>query len=286
MACLHPMIGYRSKTPNENGRYPILFTPNGAYSDMRYRIPCGKCVGCRLEYSRQWAIRCIHEAKMHDEKCFITLTYSDDKLPEDYNLRPKDMVDFIKRLRKSLTDRKIRYFQCGEYGETTYRPHHHMILYGHEFKDLKLLSKNRGNPLFESAELESIWQNGFCSIGEVNFQTAAYVARYVLKKSLNPDVDSDFVEPYVTMSRRPGIGMPYYEKYGKDVYNTDSVVVRGREMRPPKFYDTKFYESDPERMEQLKKIRRSKAKVLSAREEEMREACLLARGKQMKRSQI
>jgi len=135
----------------------------------------------------------------------------------------------------------IRFFHCGEYGENTLRPHYHAILFGIDFADKKLHSKNpQGQTLCTSETLNRIWGFGHCSIGAVSFETAAYTARYCLKK-VNGDLQEAHYngrEPeYATMSRRPGIGALWFDKYSDDVYPSDFVVLRGQKQQPPRYYD-------------------------------------------------
>lgn len=148
-------------------------------------LPCGQCIGCRLEYSRQWAIRCMHESTLHDQSCFITLTYSDDNLPEHGTLILRDFQLFMKRLRFEFSNVKIRFYHCGEYGEKFGRPHYHALLFGIDFEaDRTLYSQSKqGSKLYVSDTLNKLWNKGFATIGNITFESAAYVARYVVKKS-------------------------------------------------------------------------------------------------------
>ena len=118
MACFHPVIGFRAKYPNpDSGRTPLVFSARDAADpDDPLKIPCGRCIGCRLERSRQWAIRCVHEASLYERNCFITLTFSPEHFPKDRSLNKRDFQLFIKRLRKKFGP-GVRYFHCGEYGE-------------------------------------------------------------------------------------------------------------------------------------------------------------------------
>lgn len=207
-------------------------------------LPCGQCTSCRLNKSRDWATRCVLEAKMHKENCFITLTYNDEYLPSDLSLRKKDFTDFIKRLRKN-TDCKIRYFAAGEYGELHQRPHYHACLFGWRPDDLKLYTIRNGISLYQSESLLKAWQyKGFVTVGDVTFESAAYVARYVMKKVYGPSADEhyDGRQPeYTVMSRRPGIAATFFEKYSTDIYGKDFIVIRdGIKCKPPKYFDRIF----------------------------------------------
>lgn len=222
-------------------------------------VPCNKCIGCRLEYSRQWAVRCVNESKMHEHNQFLTLTYRDEDLVFGNlapTLEPRELQLFIKRLRKEYGD-GIRYFACGEYGDESYRPHYHACFFGLDIEDKKLYSIKDGIKLYSSGTIDRIWGHGFCTIGDVNFETAAYVARYVMKKIMGPDnniYEERGIEPeFARMSRRPGIGLKWLEKYSADVFNHGYQVVNGIKCKPPRYYQLKFAENEPDVMAQRKK---------------------------------
>lgn len=238
--------------PNSSGKRSIVFNQAEGFKDLPVDLPCGQCIGCRLERSRQWAVRCVHEASLHEDNCFITLTYAEEHLPEGGSLQKEDFQKFMKRLRKSV-DFPVRYFQCGEYGEEYFRPHYHACLFGFDFKDKVLWKVVNDQQYFVSLELQRLWPFGHSTIGAVTFESAAYVARYITKKITGPGKESayeycdentgqvfDRVPEYVTMSRRPGIAAGWFEKFKSDVYPDDFVVMRGRKFRPPKFYKEKF----------------------------------------------
>lgn len=238
MACFHPVTLKR----NRNGEQ---------------LVPCGGCLGCRLEYSRQWAVRCMHEASLYDDNCMVTLTYDDLHLPEAGCLDRSAFPLFMKRLRKAIEPQKVRYFHAGEYGERFGRPHYHALLFGYDFPD-KVKLGNRGDfPVWRSPSLEVLWSFGRSEIGSVTFESAAYVARYVVKKCsgahLAPHVEINLesgeliekVPEYCTMSRRPGVGARWFERFGAEVMRSDEVLCRGKLMKPPRFYDGRFEIADP-----------------------------------------
>lgn len=217
-----------------------LFSTVGKYKIL----PCGQCYQCRLERSRDWACRCILEAQMHKDNCFVTLTYDDAHLPSDYGLQKMDLTNFFKRLRYN-TGVKLRYFACGEYGDLYSRPHYHICIFGYRPKDLQLIAQNRGVNLYTSQEILKAWQGrGFVSIGDVTFESAAYVARYVMKKVTGDRAEEHYQgrEPeYVVMSRRPGIAASWFEKYSEDVYPNDYLVVRDSiKCKPPRYFDSLY----------------------------------------------
>ncbi len=246
----------------------ITFRLSEAWSDRQLELACGQCQGCRLERSRQWALRCVHESQMHDRNCFLTLTYRAEELPADGSLHVEDWQKFAKRLRKKCG--RFRFFHCGEYGDENLRPHYHAAVFGLDFgDDRKLFKTARGNSLFVSETLDEAWGLGFATIGSLTWKSAAYVARYVMKKATGPLAQERYervdqvtgevtrVRPeYTTMSRRPGIGSTWFEQFASDVYPADEVVHEGKRLRPPRFYDSKLPESE---LLELKAKRRMKA---------------------------
>lgn len=252
MACFHPLDGYQALVDGPGGKRAVVFRkPDWAF--MPVRLPCGGCVGCRLERSRQWAVRCMHEASLYDENCFITLTYDDEHLPGNCSLDKGAFPKFMKRLRRRVNER-VRYYHCGEYGDRFGRPHLHALLFGWDFRDKVPWSVRGKMQTWRSGFLEELWPFGQSEIGSLTFESAAYVARYVMKKrtgvnawmsyqevNLESGELSDPREPeYSTMSRRPGIGKPWLDKYMCEVYPSDGVVMRGRLMKPPRYYDLAY----------------------------------------------
>lgn len=194
-------------------------------------IPCGQCLECRLEYSRVWANRCFLEMKEHEKSYFITLTYDDEHLPlnqyVDYDtgvtgtiatLQKRDWQLFMKRLRKEYRYcNKLRFFAAGEYGDHTYRPHYHAIIFGLILDDLELLSVSKHNfPLYKSEFLNSVWQNGNCVVAHASWDTCAYTARYIMKKQKGKAADVysryNFEPEFLLMSRKPGIGRKAFDR--------------------------------------------------------------------------
>lgn len=220
-------------------------------------LPCGQCVGCRLERSRQWAMRCLHEASLHQDNAFITLTYSDSNLPRGGSLDYSDFQNFMKRLRKRVGT-KVRFYCGGEYGEEQMRPHFHACLFGYDFPD-KLYYKKTGSgqSIYTSKLLESLWPLGLSSVGSVTFESAAYIARYCVQKVTGDLAEShyrvvtddgeiiDRVPEFNHMSLKPGIGKPWLDKFRTDVFPRDYVVVNGVKTKPPKYYDRLFEKEDP-----------------------------------------
>lgn len=210
---------------------------------------------------------------MHDDNCFITCTYSPEFLPADESLDKRHFQLFMKRFRKRFG--QVRYFQCGEYGEQLSRPHYHACIFGFRFPDRVLLKENDGQRLWTSKSLEELWGMGFCTVGELTFESAAYVARYVMKKVTGEAAEDYYkkyrldgqlvdVQPeYVCMSRRPGIARAWFERWNHDVFPADEVIARGFAGRPPRFYDKLLEAESPVVFEEVKKKRRKEIEKYS-----------------------
>lgn len=242
MSCFHPIKAWRAP-PGHEGRSAaqILFSDPLDSRCQEITLPCGQCIGCREAKSKEWAIRCLHEASLHDENCFLTLTYNENP----YSLNVEDIQLFMKRLRWSIAPKKVRFFQCGEYGTLNGRPHHHVLLFGYDFPDKKFLTHSVGGDIYVSERLADLWPHGFVSIGDVSFESAAYVARYVMKK-VNGDIADEHYQgrkpEYITMSRRPGIAADWIKRYSGDVYPKDYITYQsGLKVKPPRYYD-KFFD--------------------------------------------
>lgn len=224
----------------------------------------------------------MHESECHDRNVFVTLTYDEDHLPSDGSLDREAFPLFMKRLRKSIEPAKVRYFHCGEYGDSGGRPHYHALLFGYDAPDKRRVARSSEYPYWTSVELERLWGNGRCILGNVSFQSAAYVARYVTKKITGAAAEAHYkgrVPEYATMSRRPGIGRGWFEQFAHGVYPKDAVVARGFEQRPPRYYDEQLGREAPEELFLVKRAR-AEALVLSEQVEDrlrVREACATAR---------
>ncbi len=261
--CKRPHTAYRVRSgKNSSGTWPITFNINNGYIDLPVKVPCGRCIGCKLATSRMWAVRCMHEAFTQREagkqNCFLTLTFSKKHLSESGSIETRIIQLFIKRLRKKHGN-GIKFFQCGEYGDKNRRPHYHVLLFGFDFKDKVFWKNSNGIPLYRSPGLEKLWPYGYSTIGDVNFQSAAYVARYITKKITgdcltdkkskwyrhyeNIDKETgvvyDLVPEKISMSN--GIGRKYYNKYKNDMYSIDAVAFRrGNKIvntKIPRYYD-------------------------------------------------
>lgn len=276
MPCFRPLEGWRSSSRSPNGKRPVVFKMREGFHDRPVKVPCGQCIGCRLEKSRQWAMRCMHEASQHEENSFVTLTYAPEHIPAYGSLCKADLQKFMKRLRKARYGNgpgRIRYFGSGEYGDRTHRPHYHLLLFGCGFGDKSHLTSRGNYQVYTSPELERLWPLGLHEIGSVTFDSAAYVARYVVKKATGDQAEAKYqvidedtgevvkIQPeFAVMSRRPAVGRQWLEKFGDEVLTHDSVVINGREVKPPKYYDYRFECEGVEGLELVKARRRAKAR--------------------------
>lgn len=280
MPCFHPLSAYQRVTPGPNGKREIIFSETVARTvpTTPLTLPCGRCVGCRLDRAKGWALRCAHEATLWPCSSFLTLTYAPEHLPSGGTLQKSDFQKFMKRLRKALDGRRVSYYMCGEYGSKGDRPHYHCILFGEDFLfDRVAISRKRGVTLYRSPTLDRLWGLGFASIGSVTFQSAAYVARYCLKKITGDAAEEHYarvntetgeiysvVPEFNQMSLKPGIGRGWFEAYSEDVYPDDFCIVEGRKVRSPRYYDRLLEKSNPGLLEKVKKARKAKAKELKA----------------------
>jgi len=210
-----------------------------------FQLPCSKCIECRLEYARQWAIRCVHEAKMHEDNSFITLTYSNNNLKSD-KLIYKDYQDFMKRLRSSNPHKEIGMFVTGEYGEKTKRPHWHALLFNYRPDDLIYkYSNERGDRIYSSDTLSDLWSHGISECGQVTFESAGYCARYAAKKLVHGN-DGHEYEPISKKSSKHAIGKSYLEKYWPDIFNQGQVILpNGQSASIPRYYEKWLMKNHP-----------------------------------------
>jgi len=286
MPCFSPLKGWRG-APTAAGPAGIVFSRKES-TGMHMQVPCGGCLGCRLERSREWGVRCVHEAKMHEKNCFITLTYDEEHLPPNGGLDRRGFPGFIRSLRQKLQRecvkassacKKIRYFHAGEYGTLTRRPHYHALIFGYDFPDKVKTVERKGNVVFSSEELEDVWAKGMCEIGTLTLGSAQYVAKYILAKNSGPMVEGEAVREFATMSSRPGIGKTWYDKWKDDVYPSDQIVIEGKVSKPPAYYDLLLERENPKMFAAVKAARTEKRRKEDETEERLMdiEVCTRAR---------
>lgn len=300
MACYHPLLGQKTYRPDGKIKMKILgdffvnsskyrrLYPNFDSDEDFVRIPCGQCIGCRLEYSRQWAIRCVLEAKQYpDNTCwFVTLTYDEEHclfnsfacdtdtgevLYPTRSLVPDDLTKFLKDLRRyykyHYDHDNIRFFASGEYGSKNMRPHFHLILFNCPIPDLKPFGYQKRSDFtyYESDIFTKVWKKGLVCVGELSFDSCAYVAKYMLKKHKGRDAKLHYEQhglypEFSRMSREPGIARDFYDKNKDKIYKYDSLGISvGKQSyvpKPPAYFDRLFAFEEPELIEDIKKHRK------------------------------
>lgn len=286
MPCYSPLQAYQCLDG------AIVFAELKRHNTIRTLwLACGQCIGCRLERSRQWAIRCMHESRMHKRNAFITLTYDDANIPPGGTLEYRDFQLFMKRLRErerkksksawqesGIDNRQhekittyhigrygatphapMSFYMCGEYGERTRRPHYHACLFGYDFEDRKHWRTTPAKAkLYTSQLLNELWGKGHTTIGDVTFESAAYVARYIMKKITGPNASASYekmdpetgeiikIEPEFThMSLKNPIGKRWLKKYATDAYPEGRIIIRNQQSRTPRYYDREYKKMDP-----------------------------------------
>ncbi len=315
MTCYHPITAYRLlNKKNENGKSIILFKHEavGSQPAEEINLPCSQCIGCRIDRSRQWAIRCVHEKSLFEKNCFITLTYNPENLPENGSLVKSHFQKFMKRLRKQHKGNEIlkdatgkdtfpiRYFHCGEYGALLQRPHHHACIFNFDFPDRTYWKSVNRVRYYRSQLLEKLWPFGYSSVGDVTVQSAAYVARYITKKISGKKAEAHYTQinkvtgeinrlqpEYITMSRRPGIGKRWFEKYYGDIFPKDFITHQGKKWKTPAYYDKLYDSIEPEKFKEIKEIRVDNMKACHENNTDarlrVREICQKARAKTLER---
>lgn len=244
MPCNKPLSGYKDRRTGG-------FTHNRNSSDgTSMVVPCGRCMGCRIDKARWWTVRVAHEAQLHDESVFITCTYSDDHLPDPPSVSKRDFQLFMKRLRKALGADRIRFFACGEYGGSGGRPHYHAIIFGQAFREDRYLwaVTPKGTQEYRSPLLETTWGKGHCTLSDVTPQSGGYVARYTMKKTatnrerINAQTGEIYYvdEEFLAMSRRPGIGSDWFAKFRSELFPNDFCIINGTRMPLPPYYWNKL----------------------------------------------
>jgi len=257
MRCTSPRtVGYLS-----DGKTLCWSSSKCSSEFANFQLPCGKCIDCRLEYARQWAVRCVHEAQMHEDNIFLTLTYSDEHLKSP-KLQYVDWQKFMKKLRKTKND-PIGAFVTGEYGEMTKRPHWHAILFNYSPSDKKPYRLNeRGDKCYESKTLEKLWGKGKIEIGDVTIHSAGYCARYAAKKLVHGNDQEHDYQPISKKSSKHAIGKRWIERYWRDVFQYGKLhLAGGGTTSIPRYYEKWFKMNKPN--EWYKYVTDVKSKITS-----------------------
>lgn len=315
MTCFFPLEGWRSRHPSDSGKFGIVFNKSKS-NGQKVEVPCGQCIGCRLDRAKDWSLRIMHESQMHAEmnlpSAFLTLTYRNpdsplNRLTEeqkekglhihiDCGLHHDHFQKFMKRYRKRIAPNKIKFYMCGEYGEEGGRPHYHAIIFGHDFSDKKLHYVRDGKNYYKSKELDELWQYGNCTIADCTVQSAGYVARYIMKKCIGEESDEHYKtvgldgrfhyvkHEYTCMSG--GIGKSWFKKYSGDC-KKDFITLEGKRYRVPRYYDRLREQVDEDGVKAAKRARKLRARKFEHNQTperlRTREKCTAARVKRLVR---
>lgn len=260
----------------------------------------------------------MHEAQTFPDSYFLTLTLSDEYMQArgHTSLDKKDLQKFFKRLRhhrqgvlsvydteKQKLVKPIRYYACGEYGEQTERAHYHACVFNIEIPDKTFYKFSGDYRLYTSEWLQSLWHcpdfkmdMGHVIIGSVTFDSAAYCARYMLKKQkgktkeimkIRDDTGEVLEHEFTVMSRRPGLGRYWFDKYKDDVFPRDFILVNGKKTSVPRTYDDYLKRIDELEFDNIKGQRELKALEHidnnTPERLKVREACAVARLKNLDR---
>lgn len=320
MACTSPLYRLDCKLFNAAARLPPRFRKRIRYdaiimnyADYKYlvnvhkipesyvqTIPCGQCIDCRLENSRQWAIRCMQESSYYKDNYFLTMTYTNDDLPVAYFTDSRDgsvfsmhtlvkshVQKFFKDLRRywkyHYNFDGIRFFGSGEYSPLKERPHYHFVCFNIPIPDLVYygLSKS-GLPLWFSPVIDKIWGRGMVFIGKVNYESCAYTAKYCVKKVTGKKkkerdeilkrltdesgkILKDFasrVDEFTLMSRRPGIANKYYKNNNLKIYKNDEMFIP-QDGKALKVRPVRYYDKlfDNDYPEEFEKIKQKRKEL-------------------------
>lgn len=311
MSCFYPKKGFQIGILPNGKKEMKICSYNTQYVQHEGRrifdfvpIPCGNCVGCHLDYAKQWSMRCMLEASFYDENYFVTLTYDEEHNPK--TLVKDDLRKFIKKLRTYLVRKslpEVRFYASGEYGSISLRCHFHIILFNLHLDDLKFYKYTPQGKLYTSEFLSNIWQKGFVVVAECNYRTCGYVARYCMKKFDKEQLNVlGYEKEFILMSRKPGIGFGYFDKNKESIYKYDRIYFafneKMGESNPPKYFDRKFEEMYPELLEKVKSRRKFVAEMSSLNQMlntslvneydyiKKKESNLLIKSKMLKRSQV
>lgn len=259
MPCFRPITCW---SPPDGG--PVQFSEKRDHREIE--IPCGQCIGCRINRQQMWAFRCLAEASLHRHNWFATLTYAPEHLPPNGELDHRHWQLFAKRARKRLGP--FRYLMCGEYGEQTLRPHYHALLFGLDVPDAVRIGMRRNHPIFRSATLSDLWGLGLCELGTVTPQSARYCAGYVLKDSRAPELVNEYTgelmplkAPYGRMSLKPGLGDAWVRRYYPEVFAHGACYAQDQRYRIPDRFKDLLDEINPEAFEELQESAIAKAIV-------------------------
>jgi len=258
----------------------LTFSPKNASKELvGFELECRKCLPCRLNIAREKSIRAIHEAQMHENNIFLTLTYNEESLTSP-KLQYLDFQLFMKSLRKehtkNITDPDLRkemsiaYMVTGEYGDKNKRPHWHAILFNYAPPDSKLIrTTDRGDMVYTSKTITELWGRGSTEFGSVTLDSASYVARYSAKKLIHgTDQEHDY-HPIHKTSSKHAIGKRWIEKHWERTFSQGNVIIPSKERnipaKIPRYYVDWLQKNKPEEWQRYVTQKRHEIQTLAAK---------------------
>lgn len=290
MKCLFPLSALRSTKINPaTGKKPVILSsnPKEGYTDQKLDLPCGKCLHCRINRTREWAIRASHEAALYpaDQNHFVLLTYNDENLPADGGLNKIHVKKFLDRLRADAAWKGIkspRTFGCGEYGSKTSRPHYHINIFGLPLDDRVYLKNLKQNKLYTSQYLTKKWQLGAVTLSPFSHLTAQYTAKYIIKALWAEDSQVGGEEgearqqlppeARIATSTHPGLGAQFLDRYAESIVSLGACEIDGAMAPIPSYYKKLLQKNHPNLYKKLlqnnykivERLRRQEDKTLPA----------------------
>lgn len=301
MRCIRPINARKNLSGD------IVYNNPLSSSTQQFQFECRKCLPCRLNIAREKAIRCVHEAKMHEDNIFLTLTYNDASLESPW-LQYEDFQKFIKKLREDTARRfmayanegdgpkitikearnitKVTYMVTGEYGEKTKRPHWHAIIFNYRPTDAtKKYTTEQGEQVYHSEEIETLWGKGNTEFGSVTMESAGYVARYAAKKLVHGKDQDHPYQPIHKTSSKHAIGKKWLEKYWRRTFEQGNIMLPdGQVLKIPRYYVSWLKKNKP--LHYVKYVHNVQKEIIAKAEEKNRKEELTHIGDLINRSRF
>lgn len=262
MSCYHPIVCYYK--PGEKISFKPFKTGILDKDFKKISIGCGKCIGCKLDHSREWISRLLMEYEYNKECYFLTLTYNDENVP--VSLQKSHCQKFIKRLRNTFDFLNVKYFICGEYGEKTYRPHYHAIIFGVDFLNPNIFKPKKydNNNHFYSDKLNDLWSFGYVIYAKANSSNIGYTTRYTYKKVGTDKKLKDFglQDTFLLCSHK--LGLDYFLKNKDEIINRGCLYFNGQQYSIPRYFLKKLEVIDGESLKKIKRRNEIKANKMAA----------------------
>lgn len=236
MKCLDPYLHFQRDKRIK--RYQFSIARNQVLirgQDPFLVTDCWKCIICKKKKARELANRCVLGASMHQQNCFLTLTYDEKQTGYHNTFEYPDIQKFKKRMRSYVTrehnGRKIEIFNVHEYGKNG-KKHWHLIVFGYQFPDRESYKNTPSGPLSISKILTRLWPHGNHSIGNVSEASAMYQAQYLEKDIKNGHAGST----KSSHSKHSGIGKTFFFKNYKQILRLGFIPFGTQKMPIPRYF--------------------------------------------------